>query len=107
MPTQKQIDANRLNAEKSSGQRTPSGKAVSSMNALKSGVDARSHLIRGKRRTDLETLTAGSLPALPPRHFRRTSLRRHPPIRDDWQLRRLAKVDAEIWEHEMDSAYRL
>lgn len=46
MPTSdKQIAANRRNARKSTGPRTPSGKAVSSRNALKHGILARETLI--------------------------------------------------------------
>ena len=40
MATPAQIEANRLNAKKSTGPRTPQGKAVSSMNALKHGLRA-------------------------------------------------------------------
>jgi hypothetical protein len=39
MSTEAQINANRLNAQKSTGPRTPEGKAASSLNALKSGPD--------------------------------------------------------------------
>ena len=39
MATLPQIEANRLNAQHSTGPRTPQGKAVSSQNAFKSGLD--------------------------------------------------------------------
>ena len=57
MATDKQIEANRLNAKKSTGPRSVAGKAVSSMNALKSGVDAKSDVIRGEDPADLQALT--------------------------------------------------
>jgi len=44
MATEKQIAANKRNARRSSGPRTPRGKASSSMNALKAGVFAK-HLL--------------------------------------------------------------
>ena len=47
MATEKQIEANRRNAAKSTGPRSPEGKARSSMNALKSGVDAEAEIIPG------------------------------------------------------------
>jgi len=51
MASQKQTEANRLNAQKSTGPRGapsgPEGKAASSMNALKSGIDAKSQIILG------------------------------------------------------------
>ena len=42
MASQKQLAANRLNAQKSTGPRSVEGKAHSSMNALKTGIDAAS-----------------------------------------------------------------
>jgi hypothetical protein len=44
MASQKQIRANRENAKRSCGPRSPGGKAISSMNALKTGVFAK-HLL--------------------------------------------------------------
>jgi len=57
MPTEAQINANRLNAQKSTGPVTPEGKARSSLNALKSGIDAWSHIIPGEDPAELEALT--------------------------------------------------
>jgi hypothetical protein len=106
MATIKQIEANRLNAQKSTGPRSSEGKAVTSMNALKSGIDAQSHLIRGEDHSQLQTLAAEYLerfrPATPEERFYVDTL-----IRDDWQLRRLAKADAQIWEYQMQLAYKL
>ena len=56
MATEKQTAANRENAQKSTGPRTAEGKARSSQNALKTGIDAQSEIIRGESREKLETL---------------------------------------------------
>src|SRR5256886_4777295 len=61
MPTQAQLNANRLNALKSTGPTSPEGKAASSLNALKSGIDAWSHIIPGEDPAELEDLTAAYL----------------------------------------------
>ena len=44
MATRKQIAANRRNSQESTGPRSDEGKARSSMNALKTGIDAKSQL---------------------------------------------------------------
>jgi hypothetical protein len=102
MATIKQIQANRLNSQKSTGPRSVEGKLRSSQNALKSGIDAESLLILGEDRAALETLTQEYLDRFHPttpeqRHFVDIL------IRDDWQLRRLAKVDTQVWERELAS----
>ena len=48
MASQKQIDANRANAQLSTGPRTPDGKAASSLNALKHGLTASLAVIPGE-----------------------------------------------------------
>jgi hypothetical protein len=48
MPTQKQIDANRHNALRSTGPKTQAGKAISSRNALTHGLRARTALLPGE-----------------------------------------------------------
>jgi hypothetical protein len=55
MATLKQIEANRLNSQKSTGPRSPEGKAAVRFNALKSGIDAQSQVIPGE---DPAALTA-------------------------------------------------
>jgi hypothetical protein len=106
MATLKQIEANRLNAKKSTGPRSAEGKAASSMNALKSGIDAQSQIIRGEDPASLEALAAEYTcrfqPATPEERFYVDTL-----VRDDWQLRRLARADAQIWESGFSSTFRL
>ena len=48
MTTEAQIAANRLNAEKSTGPRTPEGKEKAAQNSLKHGLFAREGVIRGE-----------------------------------------------------------
>jgi hypothetical protein len=50
--TLKQLAANRQNAQKSSGPKTPEGRAVSKMNALKHGILSKEVLVRGFNRKE-------------------------------------------------------
>jgi hypothetical protein len=58
MSTLQQIEANRLNAQKSTGPRSAEGKAAVRFNALKSGIDAQSLVIPGEDPAALALLTA-------------------------------------------------
>src|ERR1700676_2502519 len=56
MATLKQFEANRRNAQKSTGPQTPEGKAAVSMNALRHGLRARSVLLPGEDRQEFTQL---------------------------------------------------
>ena len=56
MATEKQRAANRENAKKSTGPRTPEGKAVSCMNAVTDGFASSTKFIKGEKQEDLDTL---------------------------------------------------
>ncbi len=56
MTTEAQIEANRANAQKSTGPRTPEGKATVAQNAIKHGLLARQAVIAGEDTDDYELL---------------------------------------------------
>ena len=58
MATQAQINANRANAQKSTGPRSVEGKSASRFNALKHGIDAASIVIPGEDPADYDALAA-------------------------------------------------
>jgi hypothetical protein len=103
MSTLRQIEANRRNAARSTGPRSVEGKAVSSMNALQSGIHAESTIITDE---DPEALT----------QLAETFYRDHQPqtamecalldniIRDTWLLTRFFRIDAEIIDYEIETA---
>ncbi|HEX3745086.1 MAG TPA: hypothetical protein VHW09_14180 [Bryobacteraceae bacterium] len=100
MATQKQIAANRRNALKSTGHRTPAGKARSSMNALKSGIDSHAQIIHGETPADLERLKFDYhdrfLPDTPEQRMLVDTL-----VDCEFLLRRFRRVEAEIWQDGM------
>jgi hypothetical protein len=105
MATPSQIAANRQNAGKSTGPRTPEGKAVSSQNAFKSGLDADSQFCYGEDRADfyrlqVEYFTRFS-PQSPEERFHVDTL-----LRNEWSLRRLFRAEAHLWEFNTTHASR-
>jgi hypothetical protein len=101
MATDKQTEANRLNAQKSTGPRSVEGKAASSQNALKSGIDAQSQIIRGEDPIALAALTNEYLVEYQPRFASERSLV-DILIDTEWLLRRLRKAEAQLWNHQFD-----
>ena len=66
MATQKQITANKKNAQLSTGPRTNQGKAVVSKNALKHGLLAKNHIIPTESKAEFELHRDDSLTYLKP-----------------------------------------
>jgi len=101
MPSQKQLPANRLNAKESTGPSSDEGKARSSMNALKTGIDAKTQLIRGETWTDLQELIGEYydrfLPITPDQRLLVDTL-----IDCDWLLRRFRAIETQLYERILD-----
>ena len=87
--------ANRLNAQKSTGPSSAEGKARSSMNALKTGIDAKTQLIRGETWTALQELIDEYYhrfhPTAPDQRLLVDTL-----IDCDWLLRRFRAIETQI-----------
>jgi hypothetical protein len=96
MTTEAQITANRLNAQKSTGPRTPEGKAISAMNALKHGLLAREGFIRGEDEIDYgihrEYLWSYLTPGAPLEEILANQI-----IDLTWKLKRCAQDQAEAF----------
>ena len=104
MASQAQIAANRRNAQKSTGPTSVTGKAVSSMNALKSGIHAKSLVLPSEKLADLEQLID-------------EYYRRHNPdspearlyldevIHCEWLLRRYRAAETQMWQYQAQSVY--
>src|SRR5713226_8953725 len=96
MSSQAQINANRLNSKKSTGPTSREGKAASSLNALKSGIHARSHIIPGEDPAELEALTAAFLLEFQPAGPNQLALV-DTLIAAEWTARRLRRIEADLW----------
>ena len=101
MPTEAQINANRLNAQKSTGPTSPEGKARSALNALKSDIDAWSHIIPGEDPAELEALTAAFLQHYRPVDPVQLSLV-DTLISTEWIQRRLRRIEAQLWNYQVE-----
>ncbi len=104
MATQKQIQANRSNAQLSTGPRTEQGKAIARMNALKTGIDARNEAASGEDPAALAALAAVYDHEFQPigvvERFLVDIL-----IKDDWFLRRYRFLAADLVNHSASVAY--
>jgi hypothetical protein len=101
MATEKQIAANRRNAQKSTGPRSAEGKAVSSRNALKTGLYCPGIVIGHESIGKLETLeaqfTAEYQPSTPTERALVDTL-----IHLEWMLRRYRWLETETWHATQD-----
>jgi hypothetical protein len=100
MSTLKQIEANRRNSLRSSGPRTPIGRAASSQNAFQTGMYAQALIVPGEKSEDFEALAAEYYDRHQPqspeeRDFLDIA------IRNVWRLRRFDRVESEMWEREL------
>jgi hypothetical protein len=97
MATPKQTAANRMNAQKSTGPRTPAGKSVSRFNALKHGIYAVHQIMFDEKPEDLAELSAEYRehhnPADADQRFLVDML-----VHNEWRLRRIRRVEAELWQ---------
>src|SRR5580700_7118938 len=102
MATPKQTAANRMNAQKSSGPRTPAGKAISRFNALKHGIYAVHQIMFDEKAEDLAELAAEyhehHRPADADQRLLVDTL-----VHNEWRLRRMRRVEAVLWEHAADA----
>ena len=99
--TDAQLAANRANARKSTGPRTDAGKSASRMNALKSGIHAQSHIIRGEDPEALASLAAEYNTEFHPVTPRQRDLV-DVLVHNEWKIRRLRAIEADLWDERFD-----
>ena len=95
MTTQSQIRANRKNARKSTGPKTPEGKAKVAQNATKHGLTASTDVIRGESQEEFDAHRQGFLDALAPRNAVEDFLADHLASLA-WRLKRANRMQNQI-----------
>jgi hypothetical protein len=98
--TDKQIAANRLNAQKSTGPKTPEGRAAVRLNGVKHGLTAETRVLKGESEADftnlLDSLEAEHDPATPTEEALVTQL-----ALATWRLRRLYHAEGGFYAFKM------
>jgi len=102
MATDKQTAANRLNAQKSTGPRTPEGRAAVRLNGVKHGLTAETIVLKGESESDftglLDSLEAEHDPATPTEEALVVQL-----AMATWRLRRLYHQEAGFYTCQLQS----
>ena len=98
--SEQQIAANRANAARSTGPRTPEGKERSKMNAVTHGLTAQSAVLRGEDRGQLDALSASLMRELAPRGVVQRLVAERV-VSLTWKLRRVARAE-EVVGRQMD-----
>jgi hypothetical protein len=95
MVSEKQMAANRLNAQRSTGPRTARGKAKSSANALKHGLTAERAVVSGEDVEEYREFVQGIFDALQPQDAMEAELVGQV-ASFSWRLRRAARYEARL-----------
>src|SRR5205085_2883771 len=100
MATERQIEANRLNAQKSTGPRTPEGRAAVRLNGVKHGITAQTLVLKGEIEADftdlLDSYEAEHQPETPTEVSLVLQL-----AMSTWRLRRLYHAEAAFCAQKM------
>ncbi len=104
MSSRRQIEANRRNAQKSTGPASVSGKARSSMNALKTGIHAKSLVLPSENVAELEELIEECYRSLNPATPEARSFVDEF-IYCEWNLRRLRAAETQSWRHQDETSF--
>ncbi len=104
--TLKQLDANRRNAEKSTGPKTPEGKANSSLNSVKHGLTSHQNVVYALGETDeaFEAHVQSYVDSFQPYDRLELALVRRLAV-SDWRLLRIERIEAGYLDLVASGAY--
>ncbi|HEY3417792.1 MAG TPA: hypothetical protein VGM23_12985 [Armatimonadota bacterium] len=105
MPTEQQIQANRRNAQRSTGPRTPAGKYRSSKNAIKHGFYAREVLIPQEEGEDFDEFAQAMRDDLQPCGALEEVLATQVVV-SAWRLKRLTRIESGVFADFLSKAQR-
>jgi hypothetical protein len=98
MTTQKQIDANRRNAQKSTGPKTPEGKEIASQNATRHGLLAQALVLEGESREEFDRFSEGLMAHLGPVGYVEMMLAERV-VAGAWRSRRALRIEWRlVWQ---------
>ncbi len=92
MASDRQIEANRLNAQKSTGPRTEAGRAVSRLNAIKHGLTGHLYVMTADEHQACDTFVAGIVDSLKPVDAIERQLA-HSIAEGYWRINRAAAIE--------------
>ena len=98
MSTEKQIEANRRNAGKSTGPKADEGKARAKRNALRHGLTAEQTVLPHEDPKNYDALRAGLLQSHAPENAAESALVEEL-VNAYWRLLRLHRVETKYWEN--------
>ena len=101
MASSARLAANRANAEKSTGPRTPEGKARSSQNSIKHGLSSRGFVVRDDETGEFEQLRDSLYRQVAPRGALEITLFRRL-LHATWNLHRIERLEAELFHDNID-----
>ena len=105
MATEKQFEANRQNAQKSTGPKTPEGRAAVRLNGLKHGLTAETLVLPGESEADFQSLfdtyEAEHEPSTPTEQALVVQL-----AMATWRLRRLYHQEGGLYTYELKNSRR-
>ena len=105
MATQKQNEANRRNAQRSTGPRSDDGKARAALNHVKHGMYAKSPIIPGEDPAQREAIETAYMERFAPDTIEQLHLVKVL-IDLDWEDTRLVKAEAHVWTYGINNAYK-
>lgn len=106
MASEKQIQANRQNALKSTGPTSPDGKARAARNALKHGLLSRDMLIPGEKAKELKAFRESIVAQVAPAEGELEEFLADRVVESAWRLRRAVRLERETIQDKLSSEWR-